>query len=329
MRAECECSANLQSDSNHGAGKSNAYPLIQREFPWNLYHGRWFWAIAQQDLQKLVWSAKELTVVEPSVEQLQQSRNAWPVTEVCGTIHWIQADAASLDFDDGSFDLVVISDLLKVSSWGRWVLQDVHRMLKDRGHLILSLSIAADGGGFNKIRKWIAKAIGWIIQNDGKGSDGPKTQDQESGPKFSISSVEMLGFQVTSWIPDPQDSTGHRYSVAFRKSADPAWMRHIRQRKKESLAAEQKTRQDHLARWLSSHPQYRDIQPRELESLRLVRAGGIDYVAPSGRRVDRVWRYYPSSCRSGGQGNPIVFDGWSRQCRPEGSPGGNGPNSSA
>jgi len=117
--------------------------------------------------------------VSSSMIELAQEKNS----QSDGKCDFRIGNAEDLDFDDNTFDIVIANGLLEYIEWQRWALQEIHRVIKPQGYLLiitanrLSLKNLLDPGWYAaEIKTKLEAKFGSKYSNKSQITDRPRNQ---------------------------------------------------------------------------------------------------------------------------------------------------------
>jgi LmbE family N-acetylglucosaminyl deacetylase/SAM-dependent methyltransferase len=197
----------------------------------------------------------------------------------------ITGDIEKLDFQNRSFDVVVVMGLIEYLKWDRWALQEMQRVLKPGGHLIVSVP---NGNSLfcwtnlkqlasltrqeikNIIGRTLAKFFGsriilWLKSYiiGGKASNVPKKRLYI--PSRLRNTLTGLGFDIVGSL------SGSNYVAFCRKKECSSELnqRQVFKDIKNRIKIFELEKRKYFSKrktWIRKNPEYRSLNPESLDS---------------------------------------------------------------
>ncbi|RHZ63428.1 uncharacterized protein CDV56_104935 [Aspergillus thermomutatus] len=125
----------------------------------------------------------------------------------------IEEEVASQGFEDGSFDLIIASNVLHATKRLEYTMQNVRRLLKPGGFLLL-LEVTSD---ILRVKLMMAGLSGWWLGAD----DGRRFAPTISAPQWHDLLIRTGFSGVDQRVTDFQDVSKHMTSVMLSQAVDP------------------------------------------------------------------------------------------------------------
>lgn len=115
----------------------------------------------------------------------------------------VQQDASALGVAEGSIDVVLALDVLEHVEWDRWTLQQVHRVLKDGGRLVLAvpnrLALASPRDLGSLAGRVLEKIWRRLRQSSTRPAREQRLRERRYDLAGLIATLESLGYVVDRW----------------------------------------------------------------------------------------------------------------------------------
>jgi LmbE family N-acetylglucosaminyl deacetylase/2-polyprenyl-3-methyl-5-hydroxy-6-metoxy-1,4-benzoquinol methylase len=151
-------------------------------------------------------------------------------------------NAEALEFEDEAFDLVTAVGLVESIPWDRWALQEIHRVLKPDGHLIVTAPNRLRLSALVRPVDWLRRELRALRKRPGgnpagpEGSHAPSKQRSERRlyrPGKFDRMLGRLGYEVIAsdshgFGPFPLVRRSHRWTIRvndiLQRGADSGWV---------------------------------------------------------------------------------------------------------
>src|SRR5256885_3446147 len=115
----------------------------------------------------------------------------------------VQEDVSTLGLPDGSMDVVLALEVLEHTEWDRWVLQQVHRVLKDGGRLVFAVPNRFALASPKDLWLLASAALSQIRRRIWRSPKSPTLPDPSTARAYRLSSLiqtlKSLGYSVERW----------------------------------------------------------------------------------------------------------------------------------
>ncbi|GFG06092.1 nonribosomal peptide synthetase 14 [Aspergillus udagawae] len=125
----------------------------------------------------------------------------------------IEEEVAAQGFEDGTFDLIIASNVLHATRTLEYTMQNVRRLLKPGGYLLL-LEVTSD---ILRVKLMMAGLSGWWLGAD----DGRRYAPTISAPQWHDLLIRTGFSGVDQRVTDFQDVSKHMTSVMLSQAMDP------------------------------------------------------------------------------------------------------------